>query len=274
MFVCQQLVALTCIAGGVVLLFGRVAYGDGLDFLRRNLSESAEQVTGNRNLDVTALDVTFITLPLGVVLLIFGGLIVVVCILGIIAASGRFYTFTIVYVVFLSCLYFAQIVVIICAYIDRRPFDSTVKLYLKSTLQTFSDINGQDSLTLGWNAVMSYKACCGVDNYADFRIAGYPKMVTSKPNQQYTAETPQICCIDKTKAGTCDMYPNYQTMTYYNNGCYEHMWDYVTSDTGLIIFAVFFITGLEFLCLFFSVWVLCFHRSLGMSKVGSYDQHK
>lgn len=267
----QQLIACACIGGGAVLIIGRSVYGSGLEFLRKDLSTSAAQIRDTNDLKVSDLDVSFITVPLGVILLIFGVIIGTLCILGIIAASGQFYTFIIVYMVLLACVFFVQVVILICVYIDRTPFDNTVKLLLKNTLSGFTDINGEDSLTLGWNAVMSYKKCCGVDGFADFKIAGYPKDVKSGSTTVKAATTPQICCINKAGPKKCAEDPNYKTETYYNYGCYEHMWDYVTSETGLIIFAVYFIMLLEYLCLFFSLWLVCLRRSMGISKVSNYD---
>ncbi|CAG5128207.1 unnamed protein product [Candidula unifasciata] len=260
------MIAAACIGGGAVLIIGRPVYGSSLEFLRKDLSVSAAQI-GNKNLNVNNLDVTFITVPLGVILLIFGVIIGTLCILGIIAASGQFYKFIIVYLVLLACVFFAQVVILICVYIDRAPFDSTVKRLLKSSLSSFTDINGEDSFTLGWNAVMSYFKCCGVDGYLDFSIAGYPKSVMPGP---HVAVTPQICCIDKT-VGDCVEQAKYATKTYYKYGCYEHIWDYVTSETGLIIFGVYFIMLLEYLCLFFALWLICLRRSMGISKVSDYQ---
>ncbi|CAL1529008.1 unnamed protein product [Lymnaea stagnalis] len=259
------LIALTCIAGGAVLLIGRTAYGSDLQFLRDDLTTSAKSM-GLTTLDVSALDVIFITIPLGVVLVIFGVLITAICILGIIAGSGQFYKFVIVYLVLISCLYFTQIVVIICAYIDRTPFDTTVKQLLKLTLESYTGDAGKDSITLGWNAIMSYKKCCGVDGYEDFAVAtGWTKVALQ--------QTPRMCCITKAAAFTCTLTANYQTQTYYNRGCYDHIWDYVTSNTGLIIFTVFFIVLLEFLCIFFASWILCNRRSKGPTKVGHYSRY-
>ncbi|KAH9514407.1 hypothetical protein Btru_025165 [Bulinus truncatus] len=263
------LIALTCIAGGIVLIIGRSVYGSELSFLKQDLSNSATSLGITPTLDTSLLDIIFITIPLGAVLIIFGVLIVAICILGIIGASGRYYKFLIVYLVLISCLYFAQIVVIICAYIDRTPFDSTVKSLLKLSLSSYTGDTGTDSITLGWNAVMSYKKCCGVDDYSDFSVAsGWTK--TFKTN---AIVTPVMCCIDKTGAPGCADSTNYLTKTYYNKGCYSHIWDYVTSNTGLIIFTVFFIVLLEFLCIFFAAWIICNRRSKGFTKVGDYSRY-
>ncbi|CAL1529007.1 unnamed protein product [Lymnaea stagnalis] len=261
-----MIISMACLGGGIVLVMGRSVYGSELKWLQDELTGSSKSL-GVSNLDVSKLDVIFITLPLGAVLILFGLLMLVISILGTIAASGQFYKFVIVYLVLISCLFFTQTVVIICAYIDRTPFDSTVKNLLKYTLEGYAGDTGTDGLTLGWNAVMSYKKCCGVDSYGDFAVstAWTPKTLGGE-----TLVTPGICCIVKVNPPACANNVKYSTDTYHNRGCYQHIWDHVTSNTGLIIFTVFFIVLLEFLCIFFSCWILCGVCSRGASKVDPY----
>ncbi|KAK0048672.1 tetraspanin-9 [Biomphalaria pfeifferi] len=264
-------IALVCLAGGVVLVLGRSVYGAELSFLKQSVGDAAANFVFSPTLDTSLLDVIFVTIPLGAVLIIFGLLISIICILGIIGSCGQYYKFIIVYLVLTSCLFFMQIVIIICAYIDKTPFDSTVKDLLKLSLSGYTGDTGTDSLTLGWNAIMTYKKCCGVDGYSDFSVAtGW-----SKQYKAVNIETPIMCCITKTPASslTCAITANFKTETYYNRGCYEHIWDYVTSDTGLILFTVFFIVVLEFLCIFFAAWLICNRRSKGITKVGDYSRY-
>ncbi|XP_059177786.1 tetraspanin-9-like [Physella acuta] len=252
-----MLVALACVGCGVVLILGRALYGSQLGWLQDELRSF------NTKLDVSQLDVTFVTLPLGAALITVGFLIAVVCILGIIAASGHFYKLTLVYLVVLSCLFFAESVVVICSYIDRTPFDSTVKVYMKSSLSGYKGDSGADSTSLGWNAVMLHLKCCGVDSYADF---------TSWSKTTANQVIPGACCVKPFKGDPCSEKSQYNqpNMTYYDRGCYNLVWDYVTSNTGLIIFDVFFIVVLQFLNIFFTVWIICQFKSRGFTRVGVY----
>ncbi|XP_012942539.1 uncharacterized protein LOC106012879 [Aplysia californica] len=172
----------------------------------------------------------------------------------------------------LGCLLFAQTVVTICAYIDRTPFDSTVKEMLKESLLEWTGIDGEDGNSLGWNAIMSYFRCCGVDNFSDAAASPVWAKTIDFVDQSANLVTPFICCTVKSDAPNCATSTGnaYLTQTYFNRGCYQPMWDYITSHTGLIITVVFLIFLFEFLCLFFAVWNICGWKSKeGTSQVNA-----
>ncbi|GFO02296.1 tetraspanin [Plakobranchus ocellatus] len=263
---CHEIISLACLVGGIVLSVGREAYGDSLDWMRDMVVREAE-ATGFPNVDASALDVKFVTGPLGTSFIVVGVFVLVLAAFGILVSTGRFRTLLFVYVGATSLLLISLIVVIMCAYADRSAFEKPVKKMLKKSLEDFTGISGSDATTLGWNAVMMHFNCCGVDDYTDFDVS------TNWDDQivGFRMHAPAACCVERRDPPRCTRRVNLDEKTYYDRGCYEPLFHYVASETALVLSTAYFLVMLEFLCLFFSTWVTCVMVSKTSDKVGVMD---
>ncbi|RUS89819.1 hypothetical protein EGW08_002431 [Elysia chlorotica] len=243
---------LGCIAGGVVLVLGRGTYGNSLDWLRETVVKEAA-ASGITDLDASALDVPFVTGPVGAVFLVTGSVVLVLAILGIAASCGRFKALLYVYVAANSLLMIGLTVTVICAYADKSSFETPIKKMLKESLEDFTGIAGTDATTLGWNSIMMHFNCCGVDSFEDFSVSTY----WVKEVGGITLVTPIACCEEMEDPPKCAKLNKYEKKTFYDRGCYDPLFRYVASETALLMFIMYFLLFMEFICLFLSVLVTC-----------------
>lgn len=258
LLVCNIILVLAgmgCLAGGIVLSLGQEAYGESLDWMRERVVTEAEKA-GVTNLDASALDLKFVTGPVGSAFLAIGSIVLLLAVLGIVASCGRFKIVLYIYVALTSIFMIGTSIAVLVAYSDSSAFAKPVKKRMKETLADFTGIIGTDATTLGWNAVMLHFNCCGVDNYEDFSVSANWERKTTFG---FKLITPVACC-ETTKIKDppqCARRSKYETRTFYDRGCYEPLFRYVRTETGVILFVTYFLLFMEFICLFLSVTVTC-----------------
>ena len=249
-----------------MLLLGQEAYGDSLDWMRDIVVKEAE-IVGVTNLDASALDVKFVTGPLGSAFLVTGSVVLLLAVLGIVASTGRFTSLLYIYVAVTSLIMLGLTITVVCAYADSGSFNTPVKKMLKESLEDFTGIAGTDATTLGWNAVMMHFNCCGVDSFEDFSVSTY----WVREVRGITLVTPLACCEEIKDPPKCGKLNKYEKKTFYDRGCYEPLFRYVAAETALIIFVVYFLLFMEFICLFLSVLITCVLVSKAPDQVKVMD---
>ena len=247
-------------------MMGSEAYGDSLDWMRDLVVKEAEEA-GVFGVDPSALDVEFVTKPVGIVFLVIGLVVLALAAFGIVTSTGRFRVLIYVYTVVTALILTGLTITVICAYADPGAFNKPVKKLLKDSLYDFTGIAGNDTTTLGWNAVMLHFNCCGVDGYEDFSVAEdwVPEVNGIK------LVTPIACCEIRKNPPKCAKKNKFEKKTFYDRGCYDPLFHYVAAETGLLLFTVYFLLFMEFLCLFFGVLMTCVMISKSPDRVRVMD---
>ena len=260
------LLSLTMVACAGLLLAGN-DLSSSLPNTMEGLLQDALKDAGV-TVDTDNLSLTGLMQPLAYFLLILGGVMGVIALLGCCGGCCSNKCVLIIYAVITIAIFLAQAVVVTFIYADRSQFDATVKPYIRGTLSDYSGIEGTETDTLAWNALMRYEGCCGVDGFSDFSGLAHwpPQTVGGVP--VHNLYTPIMCCktVPDVRAGyTCA-----QTGTansdnnYLNTGCYDKLFDLImANDIVLIMFISLF--ALQFAMAFFSIWVVC---KLDDRKVG------
>ncbi|GFR93905.1 tetraspanin [Elysia marginata] len=245
---------LGCLAAGVVLSMGQDAYGDSLDWMRNTVVKNAE-AAGITDLDASALDVKFVTGPVSSAFLVTGSVVLVLAVLGIVASCGRFQTVLYVYVGVNSLVMVGITITVVTAYADSGSFEKPTKRLLKESLVDFTGIAGTDATTLGWNAIMMHFNCCGVDSFEDFSES--PDWV--REVNGISLVTPIACCLEEEikNPPKCGKLNKYEKKTFYDRGCYEPLFHFVATQSGALMFTMYFLLFMEFICLFLSVLITC-----------------
>ena len=250
------------------LLLAGTDISSSLPDTMEGLLKDALRDAGVTSVDADNLSLTGLMQPLAYLLLLLGGVMGVIALLGCLGGCCSNRCVLVIYAGVTIALFLGQAVAVTFIYADRSTFDAAVKPYILGTLADYSGIEGEETDTLAWNALMRYEGCCGVDGFQDFRGLAHWPPAAVRGVALHDLYTPLMCCktVPDVKAG----YRCAQTGTanadnnYLNTGCYDKLFDLVmNNEVVLVMFVSLF--ALQFSMAFFSIWVVC---KMGDRKVG------
>lgn len=184
-------------------------------------------------IDTSSFSVADVAYSFNIALIIVGIFLASVSVLGLIGIKCDVKVLLVAYFVITLLLFLAQITVVLIAVINRNTFDDMIKPQLRDSItQKFEGIEGKHPVSVIWNGLMVYMHCCGVDSYDDF--TGAKKWTKTINNQQYPLITPVACCKTIQSPFTCAITPT-DSISYWNTGCYSKVWDFIISNSGIVI---------------------------------------
>lgn len=226
----------------VVFLVGLVMFIIGLlihtepSFSKEALSDLLDQLESSASkagvtLDTSDFSVADIAYSFTIALMVVGLFLAGISLLGIIAVKYALKPLLIVYFLITLVLFLAQLILVLIAAIDREVFDDSVKPRLKTTIEDhFVGFESNDATSQTWSGIMIKLQCCGVDNSEDFvKATKWKRTVKNQP-----VVTPLACCKTISTNYMCAQTPTAATSNK-DIGCYTKMWDYLLSNSGIVI---------------------------------------
>ncbi|KAL8604962.1 hypothetical protein ACOMHN_028590 [Nucella lapillus] len=203
---------------------------DSLKSLLGQLESSADKA--GVSLDTSDFSVAEVAYSFTIALIVVGLFLAGISILGIIAVKYSLKPLLIVYFLITLVLFLAQLTLVLIAAIDRGVFDDAVKPRLKTTIENYYEgFESKDPTSQIWNGIMIQLQCCGVDSSKDFdKASKWSKMVKGQP-----VEIPLACCKTVSSNYSCAQTPTDTTTSNKDTGCYIKMWDYLLSNSGIVI---------------------------------------
>jgi hypothetical protein len=163
--------------------------------------------------------------PLGrapIILVIFGAMLLILSILGCIAAIGESRCLLTCYAMILLTFMLMEIATAGAAIGYRNEAKDYIKANMKSTLLQYvhpASREDKNGITFMWDRIMANYECCGVDNFTDLEQSKY--WITNS-----TIKIPSACCILRDKKSIfpqdfkCANNPTEENSNM-NKGCYN-----------------------------------------------------
>nr|VZI13060.1 unnamed protein product [Spirometra erinaceieuropaei] len=199
---------------------------NGLESILSTYISSSLSVSGtsSSNSQFTSDLISEITTLLGPVLLgiaYFGLAMMILSLIGLIAASCLIKILLIIYAILLGLLLLGQIVAIIVLATQKTNLINLMEEQLATYVPSYEGINGTNVASFIWNLIMSQAQCCGLNSGADFNGIN---MV--------------VCCyLDGNKNLVDSTCAKQQTVvnSFYYTGCYTPLSVEFTSWINIII---------------------------------------
>ncbi|KAK3107618.1 hypothetical protein FSP39_018414 [Pinctada imbricata] len=175
---------------------------------------------------VSGLSITFI---------VFGAFVLIIAAFGAFGACCQKKSCLVIYSIIVGIFLVGKIVAVILWFVLNDKLQSWLKDNLTSQLENnyrFDDITSHE-ISTAWNYMFMELSCCGVKT-------GTSSDFTSTPWQAGTPgySTPKGCC-PSTTASNYATASNTCTATYYSTGCYDAVYDKLsTYSTGFIVTGV------------------------------------
>jgi tetraspanin-18 len=157
-----------------------------------------------------------------IVVVVFGTIILILSLLGYIAAAGERRYLLNCYATILIAMVMMETATACAAVVYKNAAETTIKNALRAFLKKYSHMNyrgKRDGLTLMWDRIMADYECCGIYNFTDFRDDSDWMVPGLKV-------VPESCCILKDKVNitandtACTMKPTVLN-SHKDKGCYE-----------------------------------------------------
>lgn len=225
----------------VIFLAGGVSLAGGLMFkLDSGFLEPAVISIFNK-IQYSNIPLGFVCDFLAYLMMCFGGLVVVVAILGMCAAWKGFKSCLWVFVVLVVFFILLEGVIIGLWMSVWGRTDLWLRGRMLDLLKDYAGPEATDSLSEGWNTLFIEARCCGVND--QFKDGGSNSDFTELPTTwvSVTDKVPASCC-QGVQLGTITDYVNSASCTntpsnFYTEGCYDRVVSYINTYTLISVVA-------------------------------------
>ncbi|KAK7109620.1 tetraspanin-1-like [Littorina saxatilis] len=236
--------------------FSQTALSTVLDKLKSTASTAGVDINTD---EFSAADVAY---SFTIAIIVVGLFLAAVSVLGLIGVKYSLKPVLIVYFIVTLVLFLGQVAVVLVAVIDRDVFDDQVKPRLDDTLDDhFVGIGGNDATSQIWNGIMIHLECCGLDDFGDFNDSTSWNRTSRDGGGEM--KTPVACCKNITTESQCarDPTPNNSN---YKTGCYTKIWDYLLSNSGIVIGIAVGVLGSQLVILLLTIILMNSMNTVGV----------
>lgn len=247
------LVGLAMFVVGVLIHTEPSLSKDALSSVLKKLENSAS--TAGVTLDTSEFSAAEVAYSFTIAIICIGLFLAAISVLGLIGVKYSLKPVLVVYFLVTLILFLAQVTLLLIAAIDRSVFDDAIKPRLRTTIKdNFAGLDGEDATSQIWNGIMIYKQCCGVDDYLDFSDA---KKWDKELNGQTPFIAPIACCKETPSSPpyTCALSPS-DANSNWKTGCYTKIWDYLLTNSGIVIGVAVVVLGLQLIILILTCLVM------------------
>ncbi|THD27220.1 hypothetical protein D915_001958 [Fasciola hepatica] len=206
--------------------------------------------TNDSLLNLMATNYHPVVAPMGYPLLVFGCIIFVFAILGIVGAAMRNTAILITYAVLAALLLLGTIILVAVYFSNRTPFYAATNRFVEDEMRRYTNLNSTDTRVLLAGALMRGYKCCGYNNGTDYTNRGWPRPDRFN-GMDFDVPFPIPCCKFFTQSqgqNTCP--PNFTvTNSYITLGCRDAIGQQLSAigDTiALIGIAPMLLTAIAF----------------------------
>jgi hypothetical protein len=189
-----------------------------------------------------------------IVIVTLGVIILILSLLGYIAAAGERRGLLTCYAMILLILMMMEVATACATVVYRNEAETTVKDALRALLKKYSHLDARrhrDGLTLMWDRIMANYECCGVYNFTDFQD-------DSNWMTPGLMVVPKACCILMDKVNiepndtACTMKPTVLN-SYKDKGCYDALTAELVKHTDIpilttVVLVLSQVTGIILAC--------------------------